>query len=249
MKHSLERVVIIGATSAIAQATARELAAAGAQLFLAGRDTDKLQAVAEDLRGRGAAAVYCGRFDALDEAAHAAVLAEADARLDEFDTVLIAHGVLPDQADCARDVAASLAAFSVNATSVMSLAALAANTLEARGRGVLAVLSSVAGDRGRQSNYVYGAAKASVSTFFQGLRQRLHPSGVAVVTIKPGPVDTPMTRGLPKGPLLAAPERVATDIVRGLRAGRATVYTPWFWRYIMWVIRLLPDVIYRRLPL
>jgi short-subunit dehydrogenase len=131
----------------------------------------------------------------------------------------------------------------------MALCTLLANQFEDQGHGVIAVISSVAGDRGRQSNYVYGAAKAAVTAFTSGLRQRLYPKGVRVVTIKPGFVSTPMTAAFKKGALWATPDKVAADIVRAMAGGTAVIYTPWFWRPIMWIIRCVPETIFRRLKL
>ena len=131
----------------------------------------------------------------------------------------------------------------------MALCTELANRFEAQGRGVIAVISSVAGDRGRQSNYVYGTAKAAVTAFTSGLRQRLYPKGVRVVTIKPGFVSTPMTTAFKKGALWATPASVAADIVRAMDHGTAVIYTPWFWRPIMWIIRSVPETVFRRLKL
>ena len=243
------RVLIIGATSAIAHAVARRYAGRQAALFLIGRRLPALEANAADLTVRGAEAVGCAQLDANDHDRHEAVLAEAWAAYGGFDVALVAHGVLPDQAASERSVAATLASFDTNAASVIALLTLLANRFEAQGSGVLAVISSPAGDRGRASNYVYGAAKAAVTVFASGLRNRLHAKGVRVVTIVPGFVDTPMTADLAKGPLWAPPERVARDIVRALERGFGVVYTPWFWRWIMVVIRHLPERLFVRMKL
>ena len=162
---------------------------------------------------------------------------------------LIAHGTLPDQAECEASAALTRQALQVNALSVIELLTELANRLQAQGSGTLAVISSVAGDRGRKSNYVYGAAKGMVSIFLQGLRNRLHSHGVRVITIKPGFVDTPMTESFDKGVLWARPDRVARDIVSAIDKGRDVVYTPWFWRYILWVIRGIPEGVFKRLGL
>lgn len=240
------RVLVVGATSAIAEAAARRFAADGDSLFLVARDADKLAAVADDLRVRGAREVGTHVMDADDLDAHAGMLDAAEAALGHIDTALIAYGTLPDQARCQDDVEAALAAWHTNAASVMALATRLANRLERRGTGTIAVLSSVAGDRGRQSNYVYGSAKAALSTFLEGLRHRLHASGVRVLTIKPGMVDTPMTAAFDKGPLWASPERVGRDIHKAVRRGTEVLYTPFFWRWIMLVITLLPRPLFKR---
>lgn len=245
----MRKILIVGATSAIAQATARLWAADGDQLFLVARNADRLQAVAEDLRVRGAARVETRVLEATAWEAQAEVLDSAWAALGGLDAALIAHGSLPDQRACQRDAALTRRELEVNALSVLSLLTQLANRFEAQGHGTLAVIASVAGDRGRQSNYVYGAAKAAVGVFLQGLRNRLHRAGVRVVTIKPGFVDTPMTAAFPKGPLWASPERVARGIHKALERGPEVVYLPGFWRWIMLVIRLLPEPLFKRLQL
>ena len=160
--------------------------------------------------------------------------------------MLIAYGVLPEQAASQASVDATLGSFDTNARSVIALLTDLANRFESQGSGVIGVISSPAGERGRASNYVYGAAKAAVSNFCSGLRHRLHRRGVRVVTLLPGFVDTPMTAGFPKGPLWASPERVAADIVRALGRRNGNVYTPGFWRWIMLLVRHLPERLFLR---
>ena len=169
--------------------------------------------------------------------------------MEQFDTVLIAHGTLSDQKDSEASFQAARREFETNALSVISLLTHLANRIERQGYGTLSVISSVAGDRGRQSNYVYGTAKAAVTTFMQGLRNRLHRAGVHVLTIKPGLVDTPMTAGLRKGVLWAKPEAVAAGIYEAIRKKRDVVYLPRFWRPIMWLLRAIPEPIFKRLRL
>ena len=210
----MQRVLIVGATSAIAEATARLWAVRGDALFLVGRRANRLSAIAADLRVRGAASVEFQCMDACDHAAHAAMVDAAVSAMGGIDVALIAHGSLPDQKACEASVAATLREIDANGLSVIALATLLAQRFEAQGSGSLAVISSVAGDRGRQSNYVYGAAKGMVSLFLQGLRNRLSKRGVQVLTIKPGFVDTPMTAAFPKGALWAKPEAIARGIVR-----------------------------------
>lgn len=242
-------ILIIGATSVIAQATARRFAAEGARFFLVGRDAGKLAAVADDLRVRGAAETETYVLDMNDLEKHAAMIEAATAALGTLDAALIAHGTLGDQKANETLVVETLREWSTNATSVIALLTLLANTFERQRHGTIAVISSVAGDRGRRSNYIYGAAKAALSVFLEGLRYRLHAAGVAVVTIKPGLVDTPMTATIPKNLLFASPERVGRDIHRAMTRGTAVVYTPWFWRYVMLLIRLIPEPIFRKLPI
>lgn len=245
----MRKVLIVGATSAIAEAVARLLAAQGDLLYLVGRRAEALEAIAADLRVRGAARVQTEAMDANAIERHAALLDNADVALGGLDTVLIAHGTLSDQAACQQSVALTFQELHTNALSVIALLTLIANHFEAQRVGTIVVISSVAGDRGRQSNYVYGTAKAAVSTFLSGLRQRLYKSGVQVVTIKPGFVDTPMTRDFSKGLLWAKPERVARDIVRAMENGKDVVYTPGFWWAIMQLIKSIPEFVFRRLSL
>lgn len=245
----MRKVLIVGATSAIAEAVARLLAAQGDLLYLVGRRAEALEAIAADLRVRGAARVQTEAMDANTIERHAALLDNADVALGGLDTVLIAHGTLSDQAACQQSVALTFQELHTNALSVIALLTLIANHFEAQRVGTIAVISSVAGDRGRQSNYVYGTAKAAVSTFLSGLRQRLYKSGVQVVTIKPGFVDTPMTRDFSKGLLWAKPERVARDIVRAMEKRKDVVYTPGFWWAIMRLIKFIPEFVFRRLSL
>src|SRR5699024_848634 len=160
----------------------------------------------------------------------------AEAALGGFDMVLVAYGTLPDQTACQADAARAVAAWHTNAVSVMALVTEIANRFERNGRGLVAVISSVAGDRGRASNYVYGSAKAALNVFLDGLRHRLFASGVQVLTIRPGMVDTPMTADFDKGPLFARPEKVAADIYQAMRRRKAICYTPGFWRLVMLVI-------------
>ncbi|MBP0634446.1 SDR family oxidoreductase [Cupriavidus sp. AcVe19-6a] len=243
----MKNILIIGATSAIAEAAARRFAERGDQLFLVGRNAGSLQAIADDLRVRGGAGVQTWVMDANDAFAHAAMLDEAEATMGGVDSVLICHGTLSDQRACEQSVLLTLAEIQTNALSVVALLTLIANRMERRRKGTIAVISSVAGERGRQSNYVYGSAKALVTAFMSGLRQRMAKCGVAVVTIKPGLVDTPMTNGFRKGPLWIQPDTAGKAIVRAMDAGVSEAYVPGFWRAIMMAIRWLPDVVFRRL--
>lgn len=245
------RILIFGATSAIAQAVARQWVERGDAVFLVGRDAAKLAAIAADLgvRAQSSGRVGAIQADLDDVARHADSLDAARSFLGSIDVVLIAQGTLPDQAGCERDVSMALRALHTNGLAVVALCAAVANVLQAQGHGTLAVISSVAGDRGRASNYTYGAAKGLVSTFLQGLRGRLHRHGVHVVTIKPGFVDTPMTAGLRKGALWVQPAEIARGILKAVDRRRDVVYLPGFWRAIMLVILLIPERMFKRLPL
>lgn len=244
-----KRILIIGATSAIAEATARLYAAEAAHLYLVARDLAHLQAIAQDLKIRGAGTVLTGTLDVSELAAHAPVIDKAFSAFDGIDVTLIAHGTLPDQARCDTDASYALREFKINGTATIALAARISCKLDEQGSGTLAVISSVAGDRGRASNYLYGSAKAAVSTYLSGLRQRLNARGINVITIKPGFVDTPMTSNFKKGPLWAKPELVAHGIVHAIDKNKAIVYLPWFWRWIMLVIKHIPTFVFRRIRL
>lgn len=242
-------IVIFGATSAIAQATARQFAPRHPRMILVARDRDKLASVADDLTARGAQVVESICADLADFDGHEAVLATIRERFDGVDLALFAHGVLGDQKAAEADYQEAERIFRINFLSIVSLITPLANDMERRGRGSLVVVSSVAGDRGRQSNYVYGTSKAALNAFCQGLRNRLHPKGVQVLTVKPGFVDTPMTAGLKQGPLFASAEAVGRGIAKAVMKGRNEVYLPWFWCGIMTIIKAIPEAIFKRLRL
>ena len=242
----MRKMLIVGATSTIAEHAARRFAADGDALFLVARNADKLAAVADDLKVRGASTVVTHVMDADDLDAHAPMLDAATAALGGLDTVLVAYGTLPDQQACEADPKTAVAAWHTNAVSVIALLTDVANRFERQGAGLIAAISSVAGDRGRASNYVYGSAKAGLNAFLDGLRHRLFKAGVQVLTIKPGMVDTPMTADFDKGPLFASPDKVGADIHRAIGGRRAVCYTPWFWRWIMTIIVSLPRAVMHR---
>ena len=245
----MKNVLVIGATSAITKATARLWASRGCQLYLLARNEQRLEQLAVDLEVRGAAKVHTASFDCNDLERHGELLAAAHAALGSIDVALIGYGTLGDQNECTQNFAEALRQIQTNAISVLSMLTILANIMQPQQRGTIAVIGSVAGDRGRQSNYVYGTAKAMVSTFTQGLRHRLAKSGVHVVTIKPGFVDTPMTAEFSKGMLWAQPETIAEYIDAGIRKKKNVVYAPWFWRYIILVIRLIPENIFKKTAL
>ncbi|MGE0800683.1 MAG: SDR family oxidoreductase [Lautropia sp.] len=246
----MTRILIVGATSTIAHACARLWASRGAELFLVARNAARMDLNASDLLARGAAAAHTHRLDLDDLDGQPAMIDACFERLGGVDIALIAHGTLPDQQACERDVAAMLSAFSSNGLSTIALLTRLANRMEAQRSGTVAVISSVAGDRGRPSNYVYGSAKAAVTTFCSGLRSRLLKSGVHVLTIRPGFVDTPMTAGLALPALLvASPDSVARRILSAVERGRDDIYAPGFWRLIMFLIRSVPNALFKRLSL
>ncbi len=238
-----QNVLILGATSGIAQAVADRLAADGDRLLLAGRKQQELERLTADLRTRYDIAADFVRFDALAFDEHPGFIARCIEQLGQLDGVVLAHGYLPDQDEAQGAFHEAHRTIDVNYTSAVSLLEPVAAHFEGQKRGYICGISSVAGDRGRQSNYLYGSAKAGLSAYLGGLRHRLAKRGVNVITIKPGTVDTPMTFGRVNAdsPLTAKPERVARDIVRAIRRGRPVVYTPWFWRCIMAIVRNVPE--------
>jgi short-subunit dehydrogenase len=240
-------VLILGGTSTIARAIAAELAARRFDLALAGRDPAELNAVAADLRHRHGVTTTVHVADALDTDRLVAALAPcltADLR-----GVVLAIGYLGDQRLAETDAAEARRIFDTNLTSCVIALNLVAAHLERTGGGFVCALSSVAGERGRQSNYVYGAAKAGLTAYLSGLRNRLAPAGVRVLTVKAGIVDTRMSAGMPGGALAASPTTVARAVVRAILGGRDVIYVPWFWRFIMLVIRMIPEPIFKRLKL
>jgi short-subunit dehydrogenase len=245
----MNKVLIVGATSAIAHETAKMFAADGAWLFLVARHPEKLAAVADDLRVRGAGKIETFLSDANYLNRHALMLTAALEAFGDLDTVLIAHGTLPNQRRCEQRIEETMQELTTNALSVIALLTLIAEHFEQQKRGCIAVITSVAGDRGRQSNYVYGAAKGAVSIFLQGLRNRLYQAGVAVVAIKPGFVDTPMTAAIPKNFLFAKPRTVGKSIYKAMLQRKNIVYVPWFWRWMMLIIKCIPEGVFKRMRL
>jgi len=215
--------------------------------MLVGRDASRLERIAADLRIRGATEVRC----VVRDLSHVNDLQPwMDALWSEWnglDLCLVAQGTLPDTKRCESDIDYAKSVLELNADACLLLLLALAARFEAQASGQLLALGSVAGDRGRAGNYVYGAAKAALATLMSGLEQRLAPRGVQVLTIKPGWVDTPMTAAFRKGPLWASAEKVARDIVRtSLRGRSGVVYSPAFWRPIAWVVRMLPGWLFRR---
>lgn len=235
-------------TSAIAEQVARRYAGRGARLFLAARNNEQLEAIAQDLRVRGADAVAAFSCDFNDLASFGGMLEVLDEQLGSPDRVLIAYGTLPDQADAEQNPDAAARALHINFNSPAVLLNMLAGRLQSG--SAIAVITSVAGERGRQSNYVYGAAKGGLSRFVEGLRHRLAPKGVRVIDVRPGFVDTPMTDGMNKsGPLWAKPDKVASDIERALEKRDGPLHTPWFWGPIMGIITRVPARIFHKTKL
>ena len=245
----MKRILIIGATSSIAEHCARIWAARGDALHLVARNEQHVQVIASDLEVRGASEVttYCTDLNGMDK--HEDLLVIADDALEGVDIVLIAHGTLSNQKSCELSVHETLAEIQTNALSTISLLTLIANRFEARKSGTICIISSVAGDRGRASNYVYGSAKAMVTAFTSGLRQRLHKSNVSVVTVKPGFVDTPMTSEFKKGFLWAKPSAVAEKMVEAIDHQKDEIYVYFYWRLIMRIVVEIPELIFKKVKL
>jgi short-subunit dehydrogenase len=240
-------VLALGATSAIADATLRLLAERGTRFCLVGRNADRLNAVAADLHTRGATGVATIVMDLDNTQAHPAMLAAAVQTMGTIDLALLAHGILGDQGESEASYSAAEAVLRTNFLSAVSLITLLANYFEPLGQGTIAVVSSVAGDRGRKSNYIYGASKGGLNIFLDGVRSRLDRAGVQVLTIKPGFVATPMTAHLRQGTLFAQPWEVARGIVKAIEKRRDVVYLPPFWAPIMLILRLMPRPIFKKL--
>ncbi|MEB3196086.1 MAG: SDR family NAD(P)-dependent oxidoreductase [Candidatus Sericytochromatia bacterium] len=240
---TLDPVLILGATSGMARAVAGLLARRGHPLRLAARDAVEVRALAADLAIRHQVEVLAYVYDAASPEAEAQLRLAAEGTLAG---VLVAFGVLDDQREAERSRERAAQLLHVNFTACALACETVAEALQAQGHGWLCVIGSVAGDRGRQSNYLYGAAKGGLAVYTQGLRHRLKAFGVAVITIKPGFVDTAMTWGKPGMFLVATPEQAAEGIVRAIDARRAVAYVPGFWRLVMALIRGIPGPLFER---
>jgi short-subunit dehydrogenase len=236
-------VILIGASSPVARALAEQWAARGHALALGGRDTDGIGRIAADLNTRYHAAVRPFEYDALQPPA-AKELLDSLAGADRIDGVVVAVADMGDEQRARNDEAYAAQMRRINVTGLMPVLEEAAQRLAAGGHGFVIGIGSVAGDRPRKSNYTYGAAKAELAAFLAELRRRGGSRGVHVLTVKPGYVDTRMTWNK-SSPIAASPAQVARDVVRALDSGKGTLYTPWFWRWIMLVVRLLPKPLFR----
>jgi len=243
MKHAL----ILGATSDIAKALAYKFAGEGFNLTLAARNSERLADVVSDLEIRHGIQAQAAEFDALNFAGHAGFYNALPA---QPDVAICVFGYLGDQQKAQSDFSEAKQIIDTNYTGAVSILNIIANHFEQRKSGTIIGISSVAGDRGRQSNYMYGSAKAGLSAYLSGLRNRLAKSNVNVITVKPGFVRTKMTAGLPlPAPVTAKPNHVANDVFKAYQKGSHQVYTLWMWRYIMLVIKAIPETIFKRLNL
>tara|TARA_B100000686_G_scaffold354877_1_gene467892 strand:+ start:4038 stop:4772 length:735 start_codon:yes stop_codon:yes gene_type:complete len=243
------KILLIGATSAIAKAFARSYAEKSAHFYLLARNQNQLKELANDLKIRGASSTSYSAIDLAHTKTHSAAMRNAGEFLVNVDVALICHGSLPNQENCERDYNMAEQEITVNGLSTISLCTEIVKIFKNQNSGTLAVITSVAGDRGRQPNFIYGAAKSLVSTYLQGLRGKLLPYNIHVVDIKPGLVDSPMTAEFQKGPLWSTPELVADKIIDSIEKKKHTAYVPGYWRLIMVIVCLIPEFIFKRLKI
>ncbi|MCF6271879.1 MAG: SDR family oxidoreductase [Rhodobacteraceae bacterium] len=242
-----ETWIILGATSSMARAFARKCARKGDALLLLGRDMPELKRIAKDCSLRGAAQAEAVAFDARKPEEFSAIISEAAEGRQLNAAVFI--GSMPPQDELDRDPSLLDGVIQDNFTGPARFLQLLAPHMETQGSGTIIGIGSVAGDRGRVGNYVYGAAKAGFHTYLSGLRNRLGRHGVQVITVKPGFVDTTMTWGIEGMFLVASPEAVADSLIKAVKKRRNVVYTPWFWRYIMLIIRHIPEFIFKKMSI
>lgn len=243
----MSNILIIGATSSIAHSVAKKYASEQCTIYLVARSEHKLNAVASDIAVRGAQAVYTDICDFTNPKEQNELFKRVLEKMPVINVVLIAHGSLPDQEICEESPDYAMEQVYVNFTSVVGLSMYAAEILKKQKKGTIAIIGSVAGERGRQSNYIYGAAKAGVTAFCSGLRNRLLQYNVHVITILPGFVDTPMTAHLPKNFLFASADDVGNAIVHGIKKQKDILFVPFFWRIIMTIVKLVPEFIFKKL--
>lgn len=244
-----KKVLIIGGTSAIAQEVAKIYALEKAEIYLVGRNTEHLSIIAQDLRVRGAQETYTHAMDLNQTSEHPTMIQSAFEKMGKVDVALIAHGILGSQEIADHSPEHVVEIINTNFVSYASLLTCISTSMKAQKHGSIAVISSVAGDRGKQSNFVYGAAQAGKSTFTDGLRNRLFPYGIHVLTLKLGFVDTPMTANFKKGLLWAQPKSVAQNIASAIDKKKNIVYIPFFWRWIMLIITSIPEFLFKKLKL
>lgn len=240
------KVLILGATSPIARALAIRFAITGASLYLAARDREEVDRIAKDIRLRSGASVTAGLFDAVDFASHQDVIIRAEQELGGLDGVVLCFGTLGDEARAQSDPEQAIATINQNYTGAVSILTIVAERLEEQHSGFILVLGSVAGERGRARNYVYGSAKGALHVFLQGLRGRMAKSGVRVTTVILGTVDTRMTWGRDGVAFTVPPQKAADLIFQAWMRKRDVVYIPWFWRPIMGVIKAIPERLFKR---
>jgi decaprenylphospho-beta-D-erythro-pentofuranosid-2-ulose 2-reductase len=245
----MKKIAIFGAVSAIAQETAKLFAQKGDELYLLDLSIGRLEAVEKDIKTRFNNTIHIKEFNANNIEIHQAIFDSIVEEMNGLDAVLIAWGTLPNQKEIEHNISKLVSEFTTNGLSVIAMASVAANYFEQQNYGTLAVISSVAGDRGRQSNYVYGAAKGTISLFMQGLRNRFGKTDIKIITIKPGMVDTPMTADMPKNPLYSTPITIGKGIFEAMVNGKEIAYLPTYWRLVMFIIKHIPEFVFKKLSL
>jgi decaprenylphospho-beta-D-erythro-pentofuranosid-2-ulose 2-reductase len=240
------KILLLGATSPIARALAMRFAERGARIYAAARDLDETGRIAADIAVRSGTEPLSGTFDAADFASHREFLERTERELGGLDGVILCFGTLGDEARALTDPDEALSIVNQNYAGAVSMLTLAARRLEEQGSGFIIVLGSVAGERGRARNYVYGSAKGALHLFTQGLRARLSRKGVRVMTVILGTVDTRMTWGREGAALTVAPQKAADLIFRAWEKKRDVVHVPWFWWPIMGVIKMVPERLFKR---
>jgi len=243
----MKNIVILGATSGISQAVAKQLLADDVSFHLVARNEQKLNIVANDLVSRGCHSAKCYVLDFNSIDAHPSLISSIFNGVDNIDTLFVSYGIMHSQQECETDVSKAVKQVNSNYTSTLSLLVLFSQRMETQSSGTIAVVSSVAGDRGRKSNFVYGSAKAGLTVFLEGLRYKLYSKGINVLTIKPGFIDSPMTADIKKGALWASTDQAANYIVKGIVKNKSVIYVPPFWFFIMAIIKLIPAFIFRKL--
>lgn len=244
-------ILVLGATSSIACALAEEMAKQGAHVHVAGRNLEEVERIAKDISVRYQQNSCALAFQASDFQSHNTFLSTVENKNGKsgLDGLVLAFGELGDQVEAQTEFEKAKSIIDSNYTGAVSILTHAANYFEKQGHGFIIGIASVAGDRGRQSNYIYGSAKGALALFLQGLRNRLSKSGVRVLTVKPGFVDTKMTYGRKGMFLVASPESVAQAIVKAMQANKQVIYVPWFWRWIMLIIKCLPEPIFMKMKM
>jgi len=245
----MSNLVILGATSAIAEQVARLYAKHEQHILLVARNQDALSIVANDLLVRGAGKVDTLTYDFSNLENIEKLVEEIAVVMGRIDLLFVAYGTLPNQSECETSIELTQAEINLNYLSVVSVLTGLSQVIVKQGAGTIAVISSVAGDRGRKSNYINGTVKGALTIYLQGLRNALSDKGVHVLTIKPGFVDTPMTSDFSKGILWAKPEKIAKDIYKAIKKRKDVIYTPWFWRWIMLIIKSIPERIFKKMNL
>ena len=245
----MSNLVILGATSAIAEQVTRLYAKPDQHILLVARNQDALSIVANDLLVRGTGKVDTLTYDFSNLENIEKLVEDIAVVMGRIDLLFVAYGTLPNQSECEVSIELTQSEINLNYLSVVSVLTGLSQVMVKQGAGTIAVISSVAGDRGRKSNYINGTVKGALTIYLQGLRNALSDKGVHVLTIKPGFVDTPMTRDFSKGILWAKPEKIAKDIYKGIKKRKDVIYTPWFWRWIMLIIKSIPERIFKKMNL